>query len=93
MAALGLFLTFLVLVAACESFYLQTRNPVATLTVSNGGKWGVWRGVSFCPQGSFAVGYNVKVNFLIETLFRMFVSQMLEVVAISVTGTPLLHHL
>ena len=93
MAALGLFLSFAVLVAACGSFFMQTRSPVATLTVSNGGKWGVWRGVSFCPPGSFAVGYNVKVNFLIESLFLLFMSKMLEFVVISVTGTPLLHHL
>ncbi|KAK3576978.1 hypothetical protein CHS0354_005981 [Potamilus streckersoni] len=38
------------------------RNVVKILTVANGGQWGDWHGPHFCADGSFAVGYNMKIE-------------------------------
>jgi len=29
--------------------------------VSNGGQWGDWKDPEFCPEGQFAIGYDMKV--------------------------------
>lgn len=38
------------------------RNVTRTLRVSNGGDFGEWGEADFCAEGSFAVGYDMKVN-------------------------------
>ncbi|KAL4227897.1 Vitelline membrane outer layer protein 1 [Mactra antiquata] len=32
------------------------------LSVNNGGPWGSWGPASFCPKGSFAAGYGMKIE-------------------------------
>ena len=53
----------LVLVAAVsaqhESF---PRNVTKTLTVDNGVEQGTWRREEFCPMGSYAAGFELKVK-------------------------------
>ena len=39
------------------------REYVSTLTVSNDGPWGYWGFKDFCPEGSYAIGYEMKVTF------------------------------
>ncbi|XP_045182718.2 vitelline membrane outer layer protein 1-like [Mercenaria mercenaria] len=38
------------------------RNVTKILTVPNGGPWGTWRTKEFCAAGSYAVGYNLKIE-------------------------------
>ena len=38
------------------------RKVVKVLTVDNGGRWGDWHGPHFCADGTYAVGYNMKVH-------------------------------
>lgn len=38
------------------------RNVTRTLRVSNGGDFGEWGDPDFCAEGSFAVGYDMKVS-------------------------------
>ena len=37
------------------------RKVVKVLNVDNGGRWGDWHGPHFCADGTYAVGYNMKV--------------------------------
>ena len=32
------------------------------ITVDNGGPWGEWGEVEFCPKGSFVTGFQLKVR-------------------------------
>ncbi|KAL3837147.1 hypothetical protein ACJMK2_022525 [Sinanodonta woodiana] len=41
---------------------IYPRNVVRNLIVNNGGKWGDWHDPDFCAEGSFAVGYNMKIE-------------------------------
>jgi hypothetical protein len=38
------------------------RTVVKELKVGNGGNYGYWTDPEFCPRGSFASGYNMKVR-------------------------------
>ncbi|XP_060556068.1 vitelline membrane outer layer protein 1-like [Ruditapes philippinarum] len=38
------------------------RTVVKELTVGNGGNYGYWTDPEFCPRGSFASGYNMKIE-------------------------------
>ena len=38
-----------------------SRRYSKTLRVTNGGPWGSWKYPSFCPEGSYAIGYKMKV--------------------------------
>lgn len=41
----------------------STRSRFETvLTVSNGGPWGIWGPAQFCSNGSYAVGYDMKIE-------------------------------
>ena len=37
------------------------RKVVKTLRVSNGAPWGTWGVSQFCAEGTYAIGYTVKV--------------------------------
>ena len=43
---------------------ISDRIYVKTLSVNNGGQWGSWQSKDFCPRGSYAIGFEMKVNFL-----------------------------
>ena len=60
------FLLFFIYVSISEAMFLDryTRTPNKTLTVDNGGPWGNWRYVTFCPEGTFAVGYKMKASII-----------------------------
>ena len=56
---------FLALVAVSHEadFGVTTdRTVVKELKVTNGGNYGYWTDPQFCPRGSFASGYNMKVR-------------------------------
>ncbi|KAL3881302.1 hypothetical protein ACJMK2_027755 [Sinanodonta woodiana] len=56
---------FLSLVVFGDAFLLMPNAPrsaVKILAVSNGGPWGTWYQAQFCPSGSYAVGYNMKIQ-------------------------------
>ncbi|XP_052762805.1 vitelline membrane outer layer protein 1-like [Mya arenaria] len=58
-------LTIPLLFHVCNCFLLvdQTpRNITKQLTVSNGGTFGTWGLKQFCPDGEFAIGYDIKVE-------------------------------
>ncbi|XP_052765091.1 vitelline membrane outer layer protein 1-like [Mya arenaria] len=62
-------LTLLVItVALCfhgnAAFFLETssRNVTQTLSSTNGGQFGSWGRAEFCPQGQWAVGYDMKIE-------------------------------
>ncbi|XP_060553548.1 vitelline membrane outer layer protein 1-like [Ruditapes philippinarum] len=38
------------------------RNVTKILTVPNGGPWGTWTTKEFCAAGSYAIGYNMKIE-------------------------------
>ena len=40
------------------------RNVLKTLSVDNGAVWGDWHAPAFCAEGSYAVGYYMKVSIL-----------------------------
>lgn len=59
-------LTVLVTIYMNSAFILvhdAPRKVVKVLTVNNGGKWGDWHGPHFCADGTYAVGYNMKVQY------------------------------
>ncbi|XP_053374173.1 vitelline membrane outer layer protein 1 homolog [Mercenaria mercenaria] len=35
---------------------------IATLKVTNGGWWGAWGSIQLCPAGSYAVGYDMRIE-------------------------------
>ena len=39
------------------------RKVVKVLSVDNGGRWGEWHGPHFCAEGTYAVGYEMKVPY------------------------------
>ena len=47
-----------VVTATYEDF---PRNVVKTLNVTNGVEVGTWRREEFCPMGSYAAGFELKV--------------------------------
>ncbi|KAL3881305.1 hypothetical protein ACJMK2_027758 [Sinanodonta woodiana] len=56
---------FLSLVVFGDAFLLipnAPRSAVKILAVSNGGPWGSWYQPQYCPNGSYAVGYNMKIQ-------------------------------
>ena len=46
------------------------RTPNKTLNVNNGGVWGDWLNINYCPTGTFAVGYEMKVHVLFLFILR-----------------------
>ncbi|KAK3606745.1 hypothetical protein CHS0354_036542 [Potamilus streckersoni] len=54
-------LIFLLCVALpLEAFVI--RQLATPLTVTNGAYWGYWQSPEFCPSGSFADGYSMKIE-------------------------------
>jgi len=37
------------------------RSITQVLSVTNGGPWGTWRREEFCPEGTYATGFELKV--------------------------------
>lgn len=42
--------------------HYKVRAQTKTLSVDNGGLWGVWGNPEFCPAGTFASGYIMKIE-------------------------------
>ena len=61
--AVGGILVFAVLLSITEGFIFDDqRTSTRTLTVDNGGIWGNWRPIKYCPEHTFAVGYKLKLS-------------------------------
>ncbi|XP_067279603.1 vitelline membrane outer layer protein 1 homolog [Pseudorasbora parva] len=41
---------------------VQTRDFSSWLLVLNGGPWGDWRSTNLCPDGTYAIGFNLRVE-------------------------------
>lgn len=55
-------------ITTCKGFVLVQNAPrkvVKILTANNGGGWGSWHGPQFCADGTYAVGYNMKVSIFL----------------------------
>ncbi|XP_042313248.1 vitelline membrane outer layer protein 1-like [Sceloporus undulatus] len=53
--------TVLFLILSCCLSDIETRNYNSIITVPNGGPWGAWGNVDFCPQG-YAHGFSLKIE-------------------------------
>ena len=42
------------------------RKVESILTVTNGGPYGDWHDPHFCAEGTYAVGYNMRVRLAIS---------------------------
>lgn len=42
--------------------YTYPRQVVQMLTVGNGHSWGQWERMEFCPMGTYASGFEIKVT-------------------------------
>ena len=65
MEALKILVIFAITICSGNGFLLvhdAPRKVVKVLTVDNGGQWGDWHGPHFCADGTYAVGYNMKVS-------------------------------
>ncbi|XP_003219333.1 vitelline membrane outer layer protein 1 [Anolis carolinensis] len=49
------------LILSCCLWDAEARNYNSIITVSNGGLWGVWGDIDFCPQG-YVHGFSLKVE-------------------------------
>ena len=61
------FISFLILtVTVTNALVLQNgdRHVTKELFVGNGGPFGYWKTPEFCPAGTFASGFSMKVNCL-----------------------------
>ena len=54
-------LSFLIAAVTAQSFEEFPRNVVKTLNVTNGVTVGDWQREEFCPYGSYAAGFQLKV--------------------------------
>ncbi|KAL3881708.1 hypothetical protein ACJMK2_028109 [Sinanodonta woodiana] len=55
-------LSLTITIRSLSLLQIVPRNVVRTLTVDNGAQWGDWHFPDFCAEGSFAVGYNQKIE-------------------------------
>ena len=46
-------------------------HVVSTISVTNGGQWGSWMTAVYCPNGSFANGYAMKVGIYMYHIFGL----------------------
>ncbi|KAK3577441.1 hypothetical protein CHS0354_032292 [Potamilus streckersoni] len=56
---------FLSLVVLGDTLFLIPSAPRSAgkiLAVGNGGRWGSWYQPQYCPNGTYAVGYNMKIQ-------------------------------
>ena len=42
------------------------RRVVQVITASGSNGWGDWGQIQYCPDGSYAVGFKLKVNELLS---------------------------
>lgn len=63
-----LFLASIFLASAVDRQYISANGTFAnrrdydSITVKNGGHWGVWTWIDKCPPGSYAIGFSIRVN-------------------------------
>ena len=56
-------MTKIILIAVTLVYGVTSRRVVKTITADGSTGWGDWGEVQFCPQGSYAAGFRIKVNF------------------------------
>ncbi|KAL4217959.1 Vitelline membrane outer layer protein 1 [Mactra antiquata] len=56
------FLLFNSFVILCGGFILSSRDYSKILRVPNGGQYGYWSQAEFCPLGTYASGYSLKIE-------------------------------
>ena len=55
----------LILIAVTLVYGVTSRRIVKTITAAGSTGWGGWGEVQFCPQGSYAAGFRIKVNLIL----------------------------
>lgn len=59
------YLSLLTILSISRGFLIthdSPRNVVKIITTGNGGQWGEWHPPHYCGEGSYAVGFNMKVS-------------------------------
>ncbi|XP_058040088.1 vitelline membrane outer layer protein 1 homolog [Ahaetulla prasina] len=62
------FLASIFLASAVDRQYISANGTFAnrrdydSISVKNGGQWGVWTWIDKCPPGSYAIGFSIRVE-------------------------------
>ncbi|KAK9396380.1 Vmo1: Vitelline membrane outer layer protein 1-like, partial [Crotalus adamanteus] len=74
--SVALFLVSVCLASAVDRQYISANGTFAnrrdydSITVKNGGRWGLWTWIDKCPPGSYAIGFSIRVNLCAVEEYR-----------------------